>query len=187
MTPTPNARACFMSATSGRLVGGLCGCGGRKPYTSSNNTSARRRWLPGSERTRASTSSSSTPSTSARSSSSKCATLTITAEVQTIARREPFSHVERGPFAPAGERRRREQRVERRCQALAIGFRGFFYDLNVAGFSCAGRAIARAASAANRSWAAALVGSSIRRESARSRQHARIRGLRTCERRWDCS
>jgi hypothetical protein len=42
-TITPNARACFISATNGRLVGGFCGRGGKKPYTSSNATSARRR------------------------------------------------------------------------------------------------------------------------------------------------
>jgi hypothetical protein len=51
--PTPNARACFMSETMGRLVGGFCGCGGKKPYTSSNTIKARRRCDPGSPRTQA--------------------------------------------------------------------------------------------------------------------------------------
>ena len=122
-TPTPKARACFISATSGRLVGGLAGWGGRKPYTSSNTNSARRRCEPGKVRTHDSTSSSSTPSTSARSSSSRWATLTITVGVLPCLGREPLGDVEGGALAPAGERGRGEQRVERGRQLRALVLR----------------------------------------------------------------
>ncbi|AGP37723.1 hypothetical protein [Sorangium cellulosum] len=48
---TPKARACFRSASSGRLVGGFAGGGGRNPNTSSKTTRARRSLVPERPRT----------------------------------------------------------------------------------------------------------------------------------------
>ncbi len=75
-TPTPNARACFISSMIGCFVGGFA-VGGRYPATSSMYSSARRSVVPLWRRIQVTSLPRTSDVTNWRSSSDRCAVVTI--------------------------------------------------------------------------------------------------------------